>query len=247
MLSPIDHGLALLVGLMLPLLSSPPDDELRERLDADREARRKLIRNVIVSQWAVAWLCLWRVEASFGGLGAVGLGAGGREPGLALAWGVALAFAAWRVLRVRRTLRDPGRRARELEVARAAVPFLPREQGEGAQWVWLSLTAGFCEEVTHRGFLLVYLWTLFGGEEAPPDPSDPGSWAAALAVTASFAAAHRYQGLRQMAKVTGVGVILAAQFVVGGSLWPGILLHMFVDLHGAWSLRELGCGEESPE
>ena len=55
----------------------------------------------------------------------------------------------------------------------------------------------------------------------------------------AVAGAHLYQGGRQALKVGVAGALFGALYVLSGSLWPGILLHAFVDLHEGWLAREL--------
>jgi membrane protease YdiL (CAAX protease family) len=142
---------------------------------------------------------------------------------------------------------DAARRARALAEARDAAPFLPREAGEGRRWVALSFTAGLCEEVVYRGFLIGYGCSLVGRDLAPPRPDDAAAWAATAAAAAAFGGAHLYQGPRQAAKVAVAGLLFGALYVVSGSLWPGILLHVFVDVHEGWLFRALLRREERAE
>ena len=55
-----------------------------------------------------------------------------------------------------------------------------------------------------------------------------------MLVSLAFGASHLYQGPRQATKVTIYGSSLSFLYVLTGSLWPSILLHVFVDLHEGW-------------
>lgn len=99
----------------------------------------------------------------------------------------------------------------------------------------LGTTAGMTEEIIFRGFLI---WAF--AQFMP-------LWAAALASLALFIFMHRYQGLAGMGQVAIAGGIITLLFLVGGSLWPLIALHIAIDVlnaevywQGTKPLREAG-------
>lgn len=97
--------------------------------------------------------------------------------------------------------------------------FLPRERDEGAAFAALSFTAGICEEVLYRGWLLGWL---------APKVGMPAAFAAGAVL---FALAHAYGG-RELAVRSGlVGLVLSALYLLSGSLWVPIALHAFLDFN----------------
>jgi membrane protease YdiL (CAAX protease family) len=104
--------------------------------------------------------------------------------------------------------------------ADAAGPsLLPRGALETALWVVLSLSAGFCEEITFRG----YFQRQFEAYTHRP--------AVALALQAAlFGIAHGYQGLPSVLAIAGYGVLFGALALWRGSLRPGIVAHALTDL-----------------
>jgi uncharacterized protein len=99
--------------------------------------------------------------------------------------------------------------------------FLPVTPRERAWWVIVSVSAGVCEEVVFRGFLLHYLHA--------------GPWHVPLAIAIIVAAAifgvqHLYQGAVGVVQTTIIGAIFGAIFLVTGSLVVPMLLHCVMDL-----------------
>jgi membrane protease YdiL (CAAX protease family) len=83
----------------------------------------------------------------------------------------------------------------------------------------LSVTAGICEELLYRGWLVNVLRTA------------TGSTGAAVGVgSAIFGIAHAYQGVGGMLRTMFVGLQFALLFVYVDSLIPGQVLHAAFDL-----------------
>jgi membrane protease YdiL (CAAX protease family) len=99
--------------------------------------------------------------------------------------------------------------------------MLPVSGSELAAFVGVSLTAGICEELLYRGWLVTFLAALLG--------SVVGGVVVGAVV---FGLAHAYQGSRGMLLAGVLGLLFGAVFVVVGSLVPGQVLHAAVDVVG---------------
>ena len=97
---------------------------------------------------------------------------------------------------------------------------LPRTRGERSAFFGVSVTAGFCEELLFRGFLIAYFAQWIGW------------WPAGIASSVLFGIGHAYQGAAGVLKTTTVGMVMAALYVYSGSLWPSIVLHTALDVQG---------------
>jgi membrane protease YdiL (CAAX protease family) len=97
--------------------------------------------------------------------------------------------------------------------------MLPHTREELIMFSLLSITAGICEEVLYRGYLIWYLshWV--------------GLITAAALSAVIFGLGHAYQGGRGMLQTGAVGAFLAAVYLVTGSLLAPIVIHAFMDLH----------------
>jgi membrane protease YdiL (CAAX protease family) len=103
--------------------------------------------------------------------------------------------------------------------------LLPRTRAERLAFAGLSLTAGVCEELVFRGFLM----TAIGAAS--------GSLLVALLVSSvAFGVVHAYQEPGGVARATLLGLVLAAPFVITGSLAASMAAHAVIDLIGGFWL-----------
>jgi membrane protease YdiL (CAAX protease family) len=100
--------------------------------------------------------------------------------------------------------------------------LLPTNRRELRRFWMLSLTAGVVEEVLWRGYFIWYL-----GQSLPV-------WVAGLVAAVVFGLGHAYQGLVNVPKIVLVGGVFAALYILSGSLWLPIILHVVVDVAQGW-------------
>lgn len=108
--------------------------------------------------------------------------------------------------------------------------FMPHTEDERRVFNLLGVTAGVAEEIIFRGFLI---WAL-----AVYLPL----WMAALAALLVFTVLHLYQGVDQLPTIFLMGGLVTIIFLMSGSLWPVILLHIFVDVinnQTVWAARHV--------
>jgi membrane protease YdiL (CAAX protease family) len=97
--------------------------------------------------------------------------------------------------------------------------MLPHSREELGWFYRLSITAGVCEEVLYRGYLIWYLAHAMGLIPAM------------LVGAVMFGVAHAYQGPRGMLVTAAVGAFLGGVFLVSGSLYLGMVVHALMDVH----------------
>jgi membrane protease YdiL (CAAX protease family) len=99
--------------------------------------------------------------------------------------------------------------------------FFPATWTERRWWVFVSITAGVCEEIVFRGFMLHYLhvfpWTL-------------NLTLALLISSVIFGLNHLYQGARGAAGTAIVGILFGLLFLLTGNLLLPIIFHGVMDL-----------------
>jgi len=241
MLTPFDHALVLVLVVLFPLrsatfgfrrlLRTPPDQLAAMRLRVYREA--------IAVQWSlvaiVIALWLWQGRA-WTGLGVVPR----LTPGL-IGTVVGAAIVIVMIARQRKAALEDDealdrlrQRMRHLEV------MLPHERRELPAFGALSVTAGICEELLFRGYLIWYFvhWL--------------GLIPAAILTSVLFGVGHLYQGVRGIMVTALFGAFLAAIYLVTGSLIMPMILHAAMDLHSgslmlsAWE-READAREDITE
>jgi uncharacterized protein len=178
----------------------------------------------------VLWMTHWRPWAA--------LELGASTP-LRLGIGFALAALylslAWTQRRA--ILARPGRLERVRRQLGSADALLPRTPGERRGFAMVAVTAGICEEVLYRGFVMWYVAAWFA-------PLVPHAISVALAVVISsvlFGFAHVYLGAAHVLKTAIAGLVFALIVVSAGSVWPAIIIHAAMDLlAGDLGFRALG-------
>jgi len=217
---PVDHLLAGLIAVAYSVYCKLDwQRRSRPRLVAgDPRARVDLYRETIIGHWlmTIAVLAWWfwaeRAAADIG-LGAPGgwpfwMGAG--------ATAVVIAVLAGQAFQVRRSTDAQASIRRQF--TGDTVLMVPHNEAERRLFVGLSFTAGICEEVLYRGFLIGYLMTWM------PE------WPAVAFSAVVFGMAHLYLGWIGVARAAVTGAILGAVYMWTGSLWIPIVLHIAVDI-----------------
>jgi len=107
---------------------------------------------------------------------------------------------------------------RQLEPTRF---FLPSSGIERRWFAALSVTAGVCEELLFRGFLIRYLHT---------SPFHLGLLWTILVASIVFGTHHLYLGFKGFLSATIGGLVFTALLLVTGNLWAAMLYHAATDL-----------------
>lgn len=107
--------------------------------------------------------------------------------------------------------------------------LLPRTKKEKGMWAFVSLSAGICEEIIYRGFLVFLLQAIF--------PEIP-IFLIILIPSALFGLSHFYQGLQGIIGTGVLGALFLSLFLASGSLLLPIILHFIIDFSSTFSLSE---------
>ncbi len=217
-----DHLLFLTLAVGLPVWAAVAMRGLERRLAQDAErARLTAYTETIVLEWAlvVAVLALWIVTGR--SATSLGLAAFGNIPFVVTSIGtVLLVGLLLGQIRAARSMTSEAAGKLRGQIGTVA-KLMPHTAGERAVFFGVSMTAGFCEELLYRGFLMAYLaqWV--------------GWWQAGVASSIIFGIGHaHYQGTAGVLKTTAVGGFMAALYLYSGSLWPSIVLHAAIDVQG---------------
>lgn len=95
--------------------------------------------------------------------------------------------------------------------------LLPHTEREYHTFVALSITAGICEELLCRGYMM---WVL------RPYMNLPSAIALSAVV---FGLGHAYQGAKGILKTAGVGIVMNLIVVASGWLIPAMVVHALID------------------
>ena len=199
--------------------------------------RTQFYAGVLRLEWGAAlvivalWLANGRAWTALG----LGISGGWRSETAAalVALGVAFLLTRWRAIGALSVEKRAALAPRLGEIA----AILPRDARERRWFAAVSVTAGTCEELVFRGFLL---WAL-----APW----LGTWGAAAASLAGFTLAHAYQGKDFVPRIGAMGLVFTLLALGSGTIVWGIVLHAAVDLLGGETayalLRDNGTPEAS--
>ena len=160
----------------------------------------------VIARWkmlARPWSALWLLPPH-----------GGRLVASAVA---ALAVAVLFLSQIRALSRlSPAKRSALRSRVGQVTALIPHTSREHRWFMLVSLTAGICEELLYRRFLvwLLQAWIGFG-------------WAAVVSVVA-FGAGHAYQG-KEVVRPTVVGAALQGLAIITWSILPGIVVHALLD------------------
>lgn len=227
----IDHVLACLL-----LFAYPVWDVLETRqLKRSTSPRRKIacFQRITVVLWSTALLAFSALRTSvFYTWPIVHESVWQRNIRASFVWGLIIAWIAFNLLR---SFRRRNIRLRETTVTalKRLEFFLPSTNDERRWFAIISITAGICEEVLYRGFLIRYFCA---------GPWHVGLTLAVVVSCAAFGLAHTYQGLGRIISTGCLGAIMAIIFFITGSLWLPILLHAFIDLNMLLLLRRGSLG-----
>jgi membrane protease YdiL (CAAX protease family) len=111
--------------------------------------------------------------------------------------------------------------AHALDIGRSAMleAVIPRTPHEKSIFAGLSVTAGICEELVFRGFL-IHTLTAASGSIA----------LATVLSTVVFGWMHTYQGVKGAAGAGVLGAILAVPVLITGSILPSVVAHAAIDV-----------------
>lgn len=216
----LQHALALLLAAAVPVWDRV--ETRRVKRAAGPRAKVQSYRRVVAVLWALTTLALAAVPPD--DLVRPPL-LGGPFARLSAARGVPLpivaALLAGLVVPVLAALASPHARARLSKPLEALSWYLPNSPAERRWFAAVAVSAGVCEEVLYRGFLLRYLTTSLPGL---------GGTGVVLVAAAVFALAHTYQGPLGAIVTTLMALGFTALFVASGSVWMPMAVHALIDL-----------------
>lgn len=177
----------------------------------------RLYATIVVMEWALVLLTVAVLRRHGLGLSDVGQTIGSARLSLAVVVLGLLGLLALTVFNTRQ-IQNASRDELSATVQRAR-KFVPVGSTEILGFALVSLTAGICEEILYRGWLVNFLGALSGS-----------IWIGMVAAAILFGIGHAYQG-RQGIIATGVlGIVFGTMFVLVRSLVPGQVIHAAIDL-----------------
>jgi membrane protease YdiL (CAAX protease family) len=226
-LTPLDHILAFLLVVFIPLWGLRHKRRLLAGLRlGSGDPRVQAYRRIALVSWALVFgmLAIWLSAGR--DVRALGLAF---DPGPRALIGAAVAVLASGLLVLQMVVvqRSPEKLDRVLGQLERVESVLPHNARELRAFGWLSISAGICEELLYRAYLIAYFYAMVS------------VWPAMALAAGAFAVAHAYQGVSGVIKTGVIGVIMGLLYLLSGSIWGPMLLHAMVDItsgriaHGA--------------
>jgi uncharacterized protein len=226
----IQHLLALFLIVVAPVW----DHLATERLKASKESRAKIAyyRAMLIIGWIATVIALvtvgWHAILTFD--------AGATNPSWLRQRSGARTFVAGALIGLLLVIALSALQARrsaaireKMEEAFLRLSFiLPRTGEERIWWIFVSLTAGICEEILYRGFLIHYFFAA---------PFHAGLLLTVIISSVIFGVAHLYQGVAGVISTAILGLIFSAVFLTTGTLVVPMILHALIDLRILLILR----------
>ena len=205
------------------------------RLQASTEPRKKVrfYGKIVAASWACAIVAVLTVGAATvysmqrapGEISWLDPGSRGAMILMGIAAGMLLAILVPAVL----ALWNEKIRVKAAKAAKKLAYLVP-STGEERRWWWaVCITAGICEEVVYRGFLLHYFHTL---------PFHLSLTWALVVSSVIFGIGHLYQGVGGAVQTAVIGFVFGGIFLVTGSLLVPIVVHAVLDLRALVLLPE---------
>jgi membrane protease YdiL (CAAX protease family) len=216
----LDHLMVVVLSVFFPLRAATFGYRrlVLAPIEQVTEVRRSLYYQAIALQWGLSTIALtiWLLR----GRRAIALGLEPRDLS-SVVWGMVgatvIGITFWIVRR--RVRRDHEALDRVLQKLGHIDRMLPHTQREKSIFHLVAFTAGVCEELLYRGYLIWYFthWL----DVAP----------AVIVSSVIFGIGHSYQGLKGILTTTLVGAVMALIYLTSGSLWPAMAVHAIVDMH----------------
>lgn len=218
-----DHALTILIAVVLPIGGWYGINKIRRKIAEGIPYTSRITdyRNNMLIMWSVtiAALVFWLVNGrDFAILGILPPGGGYGQ--FAIASLLFLGLVGYGAMSEYQVRSSAEAAKRLVEATRDFEFALPHSRRDLNWFYGISVTAGVTEEILFRGFLIAYLSAYM--QTLP----------AILLSSLAFAFAHSYQGPTGIVRTFLVGLVLAAMYVLSGSLLLPILAHVLVDVFG---------------
>lgn len=214
----------LYIGFVYPFIGYRNYQILLRKVAVDPAARSRFYRLNMVNKWL--WLIVIGIILLLGSVPLSTLGLQAPASWESTLWPLAeiviiLPIASLVQVRIIAKKRRDGL----LQHLFAIKEFLPHTSQERLLWLFVSITAGICEEIIFRGFLpwyFLYLGPFLGFQIS--------YLAAVLLSTILFGCVHLYQGWKGVLMTALAGGVLVCIYAYTGSLILPIVVHILIDV-----------------
>jgi len=219
----IQHVLVVILVVVFPLWDHYEIPRLKASTDPGKRVR--LYKKIIAAEWicaltallAVGFTALMTIRIRPGEIAWLAKG----SRGSAFMTGMVSTIVVVLLLPAILAIWSEKVRVKAAKAAKSLSYLLPWTPQERLWWWPVCITAGVCEEVLYRGFLLHYFHTA---------PFHLTLTRALIVASVIFGIGHLYQGIKGALATAILGFALAVVFVLTGSLLIPMVAHALVDL-----------------
>ena len=217
-----DHLLMFIMGIVMPALSVLSARQGLEGIEITPEFKKSIYRNnsLFLSTGTLIILLVW-----------ISSGRDYQQLGLRPIpedanplWIYPLgAFILFYIFDLLHTAFSSKERSETIERWKRLMPFMPSTWREFYWFIGVSITAGVCEEIMFRGYIMNYILAACKGQ----------TFAVPLAIlipAVVFGISHAYQGGKAVVKVVLMAVLFGYVFIFTGSIIWLIIIHILVDI-----------------
>ncbi len=234
----IDHAAAIFYGLVVPFYATWQRPRGFSGIEYSTATKKRIYISGSLTLFILALLLIlvWMIyKRSFSGLGFT-LPVEDNE----WIWWLS-AFILLYIVDVTRSLLMAKDLRQSIRRWKDRTPFTPTKWQEIPLYLVMCVSAGICEEIIYRGFLITYFLQVFRGT------GNPELWALSIPAIL-FAGGHYYQGARAVLKIFVLSVLFGLIFLRSGSLLPVMILHFLIDAAGGFfSLKYMSSEQETDE
>jgi membrane protease YdiL (CAAX protease family) len=143
--------------------------------------------------------------------------------------GIAMAYLLYQTISLLTSPKAREKAREQIKDGEGAGMMIPRTRKEKRLFTFLSLSAGICEEIIYRGFLVFLVQSIFPGLPV---------WLMVFIPSAIFGIGHFYQGWKGILTTGAMGAVFMCVFLVTDSLFLCMALHFLMDFSSAFILSE---------
>ena len=214
----------LLAGfLAIPVYDWFNGDKTKQQVLSGELSKVRCYQHTMLFLWVPTLLLFLHLATSELSLADIGVDPGAfvnMDTPQLLGVGLLLIVAGYFAMSLRSTENDPKTQQQVIEQMQSVAWLMPQTRQQRNWFVFgVSVSAGVCEELLIRGFLLHFLQAFVG------------LYGAVILSSVLFGLCHIYQGWTNVLRTGFVGLVLALVFVLTESLLIAIVLHFMIDAY----------------
>lgn len=224
-----DHLIFFLIGILIPFITLYKGKPDLKQYNFTTDQKIKIYYTNSMIQWMGVFLVLGIWIFNGRSLSDIGFNPGKYD---SLVWVLVVIASVAYLGDMFLQLQTKTSREKTIAKLTSDVSFMPNDWKTFKVFTLVALTAGVCEEIIFRGFMVNYVNSLFG-------QNPMGKYTAILLPAIIFGILHLYQGHRSVLKIIVGGILFCMIYYLSGSLYLPMLIHFLIDLISSYVIMKL--------